>query len=225
MIKRSVLITGASRGIGQAILENFEKNGYQIIAPQRSELDLVNEASVTNFIKEIKEKKLKIDVLINNAGINELAEIETINKEQLEKMFQINLYSVISLTQAVLPNMVAQQWGRIVNISSIFGIISKEKRAMYSMTKSALNSFTKTCAIEYGKYNILVNSICPGYIETDLTFKNNSKADIENILKRIPMGRMAKANEIAQYVLFLSSEFNTYLIGQNIIIDGGFSCQ
>jgi 3-oxoacyl-[acyl-carrier protein] reductase len=226
MNKRTVLITGASRGIGKAIAESFQQLGYQLILPARSELDLSSENSVQDFALKIKTQKQKIDILINNAGINEICEIRDIQCEQLEKLFQVNLFSAVSLTQAVLPQMAEQQWGRIINISSIFGgNLSKEGRAMYTMTKAALSAFTKTCAIEYGNKNILVNSISPGYIETEMTFKNNSQADIDKILKRIPLGRMAKATEIAQYVLFLSSEANTYMTGQNITVDGGFSCK
>jgi 3-oxoacyl-[acyl-carrier protein] reductase len=225
MAKRTVLVTGASRGIGKSISEGFQEIGYQVLAPPRSELDLAVEGSVKDFATKIKNQRLQIDILVNNAGINELCEIELIQTELLEKMFQVNLFSAINLTQAVLPVMSAQKWGRIINVGSIFGILSKERRALYTMTKSAMSAFTKTCAIEFGEKNILVNSICPGYIETDLTFKNNSKEDLEKILRRIPLGRMAKASEITQTVLFLCSDKNTYITGQNIIVDGGFTCQ
>jgi 3-oxoacyl-[acyl-carrier protein] reductase len=127
--------------------------------------------------------------------------------------------------QALAPSMVSRGWGRIVNLSSIFSIVSRERRAAYSATKAAVNSLTRTAAIEFGPGGVLVNAVCPGYVETDMTTINNSPAEIEKIASSIPLRRFAKPAEIAKVVCYLCSESNSYITGQTIIADGGFTCQ
>jgi 3-oxoacyl-[acyl-carrier protein] reductase len=140
-------------------------------------------------------------------------------------MLQVNLSSVLSLTQHYGPEMSRRNWGRILNISSIFGVVTKEKRAAYSMTKAALNSLTRTSAIEFGPGGVLVNSLAPGFVDTELTRQNNSEAQIEAITTTIPLRRMAQPSEIASVAQFLVSEENSYLSGQTIIVDGGLLAQ
>lgn len=220
MALRRVLLTGGSRGIGRAIKEVLEKTGeYHVIAPTSKELDLNEPAMIDSFMNGNKE----IDVLINNAGINILNHIEDINIVSVDSMLNINLTAPIKLIQNVVPHMKNERFGRIVNISSIWGIRSKEYRTLYSATKFGINGITKALARELGEYNILVNSICPGYVNTELTQNNIPLDEQDKIKKDIPLKRFAEPFEIANLVEFLISEKNTYLTGQAIIIDGGFT--
>jgi 3-oxoacyl-[acyl-carrier protein] reductase len=120
--------------------------------------------------------------------------------------------------------MEAQQWGRILNISTIFSMVTKERRAAYSMTKAALNALTRSAAVEYGPSGILVNALAPGYVDTALTRQNNSPEAIAAITQTIPLRRMAQPEELALTAAFLVSEQNSYLTGQTLVVDGGFTC-
>jgi 3-oxoacyl-[acyl-carrier protein] reductase len=217
---KKVLITGASRGIGKSIFDILRTNNqYEIFSPLRSELDLNCSSSINKYFK----KQNNFDILINNAGINIISKITEIEENIWNEMLNTNLTACLICTKHVLPHMQAQRWGRIINISSIFSIVSKENRASYSAIKAGLNGLTRTSAIEGGPFNILVNSICPGYVETELTFQNNSQDDLHKIIENIPLGRLAQPVEIANLVNFLISEKNTYITGQSLIIDGGFT--
>lgn len=221
MIKRTALITGGSRGIGEAVKERLSRDGLTLLTPDRTELDLLSRVSIDMYMASLRGP---VDILINNAGINHLASIENISQNKLDAMLQVNLIAPILLTQAVSAKMKAGRYGRIVNISSIFGIVSRERRLMYTVTKAGLIGMTKTLAIELGEFNILVNSLAPGYVMTELTKQNNTELELERIGKTIPLGRLAEPSEIAEVVAFLCSEKNTYITGQTIIVDGGFTC-
>lgn len=220
-MKKRVLITGGARGIGQQIASVMEDRGYEIIAPKREELNLESLPSIDTYFSTDR----KIDVLVNNAGVNFISPLPEVAMEQWTQMLAVNLTAPMRIIQKVVPHMRATGWGRILNVSSIFSNITREGRASYSASKSGLNGLTRTAAVELGKYGILVNAVCPGYVETQLTHQNNSPADIERILKTIPVGRMAQPKEIAELVEFLCSERNTYITGQMITADGGFSIQ
>jgi len=222
-VSRIALITGASRGIGRAIAEAFQTAGWELLTPSREELDLASPESVLSYCERAKEQE--IQALVNNAGINIIQPLSAIGEEDWQKMFQINVTAPRQLIQAVTPGMRRKKHGRIVNISSIFGVVSRQHRASYSVTKAAINALTRTAAIELGPDQILVNSVCPGYVETELTHQNNSPEQLRNICEAIPLGRLAQPREIASVVRFLCSEENSYLTGQNILIDGGFTCQ
>jgi 3-oxoacyl-[acyl-carrier protein] reductase len=223
MIKRTALVTGASRGIGLAIAQLFKKNGLHVLTPPRQELDLLSEESVREFLK--KNSEVQIDILINNAGINIIENVPQIAGENLKAALQINLISPIILIRELSPKMIERGYGKIVNISSIWSQISKPGRAVYSSTKSALNGLTRAVAVELAAHNIQVNAVAPGFVDTDLTRKNNSPKQIKVIESNIPAKRLAQTSEIAELVYFLASEKNTYVTGQIIFIDGGFSCQ
>lgn len=222
MKTRNVLITGGSRGIGKAIIKQLKSEGYKIINPNSRELDLSDDSSVKSFIK--KNKNLNIDILINNAGINHPQWINELEDENLEKTLRINLISPVKLIKAFVPNMIKGKWGRIINISSIFGVVARGKQVPYVSSKHGLNGVTKTLALELGQYNILVNSVCPGYTNTDLVKKNHPKK-IAELVKDIPLGRLAEPEEIANLVSFLVSPKNSYITGSVIVIDGGFTCK
>lgn len=222
MNKKTVFITGAGRGIGEAIYKKLKTEKYKIIAPTRDELDLNDNVSINQYIDTHKD--LKIDILINNAGINIPAWIDELTDENINQHTQINLISPIKLISAFAPYMKKNKWGRIINISSIFGIVARGKQTMYSATKHGINGVTKALALELGNHNILVNSVCPGFTNTDLV-KRNPPEKNALIAKDIPQGRFAQPKEIAELVLFLISDKNTYINGQCLVIDGGFTCR
>ena len=202
-----------------AIAKALSAEGWEVVAPRRSELDL----SVASSISAFTARKADYDSLINNAGINMVTAIDKAADKDIDEMMAVNLVAPIKLCRWATPAMALRGGGRIVNISSIFGIVSKEGRSLYSSTKFGINGLTKALAVELGPKNILVNSICPGYTDTELTRKNVSEADKKALIPRIPLRRFAKPEEIAGVAAFLASDANTYITGQTIAVDGGFS--
>jgi 3-oxoacyl-[acyl-carrier protein] reductase len=221
MSNRTALVTGTSRGIGAAIAGKLSTEGIKVIAPKRKELDLLSNNSIDTFLDSLKEP---VDILVNNAGINILSAVTQVSDSNIQDTLQTNLIAPLRLIKKIAPQMMARRFGRIVNISSIWGIVSKRNRVTYSVSKSGLNGMTKTLAIEMAPFNILVNSVAPGYVNTELTRQNNSEQELEVIRKSIPVGRLAEPSEIAEVVFFLCSEFNTYITGQIIMVDGGYTC-
>jgi 3-oxoacyl-[acyl-carrier protein] reductase len=221
--KRLALVTGGSRGIGKVISEALCASGFDLLTPSRSELDLGNPDSVLHYIKVNQHQP--VSILVNNAGINVPAALEAIAVDQWQSTMQVNLTSPFLLIQGFAPQMKKMGFGRIVNISSIFSLVSRENRACYSATKSGINGLTRTAALELAPYGILVNAVCPGYIDTDLTRQNNTPEQIAKISENIPLGRLAQPKEIAEFVAFLCSEKNSYITGQTLAIDGGFTCR
>lgn len=222
MKNKKVLITGGSRGIGKAIVDLLKKESYSLLYPTRKELDLFDNISIEKFIKENKDQK--IDVIINNAGINHPQWIEEMNDDNIKNTLQINLEAPIRLVRGLVENMKKNKWGRIINMSSAFGIVARGKQTLYSTTKHGINGLTKALALELAEYNVLVNSVCPGFAATEMVLRN-SPEKIKILEKDIPLGRLVKPIEIAKLVKFLISEDNTYITGANIIIDGGFTCK
>jgi|694.fasta_scaffold45807_3 3-oxoacyl-[acyl-carrier protein] reductase len=220
---KTVFLTGGARGIGAAIRDELTASGLQVIAPSREELDLSSVVSVEGYLNFHSE--LDVDILINNAGINNPQLIGEISSENWTQTLQVNLGSALRLIQFFAPRMVARGYGRILNTSSILGSVTKEGRALYSITKAALDALTRSTAVEFGPMGVLVNSLSPGYVDTELTRQNNSPAAIEAITSGIPLRRMASADELAKIAAFLVSENNTYITGQTIVADGGFTCQ
>jgi len=219
MNKQTVLITGASKGIGKAIADLLrEQPFYEVLTPSHHDLDLSSRESIRTFC----QKNPNIDILINNAGINILGAVDILNDDDIDSMLGTNLIGPIALIRDIVPSMKKTNAGKIINISSIWGIRSKENRTLYSATKFALNGVTKALARELGEYNILVNSVCPGYVNTELTQKNVPPEEQMKIKATIPLGRFAEPNEIAKTVAFLISLDNSYITGQTLIIDGGF---
>ena len=219
---RTVFLTGGARGIGAAIRQDLVTAGYTVISPSREELDLASKDSVEAYLR--KHADLSVDVLINNAGMNVPEKISKISWDTWSKALQTNLTSAVLLIQFLAPGMSSRGYGRILNTSSILGIVTKEGRAAYSMTKAALNALTRSAALEFGAGGVLVNSLAPGYVDTELTRKNNSPEEIASIIRSIPLGRMADPQELAKVAGFLVSDHNTYLTGQTIVVDGGFTC-
>ena len=155
--------------------------------------------------------------------MNKIDPIEKIKDEDWHNIYNINLYGPFVLTREISKIMKKNKYGRIVNIASIFGVISREKRAAYSSTKAGLIGLTKATAHDLAKDNILVNSISPGFIDTELTKNILGEKSMKEISSSIPLKRLGDPDEIAKLVLFLTSDQNTYITGENIIIDGGYT--
>lgn len=215
-----VLITGASRGIGKATAEKYLSEKHEVLAPTRNELDLASDQSIKHYIEWACPSG--VDVLVNNAGINELSGIDNFDLAALENILDINLIAPIKLITHLCKPMMKNKRGWIVNISSIWSKVGKEKRLSYSASKSALNGVTRTLAVELGTHNILINSVCPGYVSTDMTKKNVPPEERKIIEGFIPLKRFAEPEEIANAIYFLGSDNNTYITGHTLVIDGGY---
>lgn len=230
----TVVITGATRGIGAALAEAFGAAGAGLIITGTSDkapdgftgiyhqLNLCDKASVELFATFLRDQAA-IDVLINNAGINIIKPIEEMTASEFERVAAVNTLGPFILTQAVVSGMKRQKSGRIVNIGSIWSVVTKPMRTAYSAAKSGLAGLTRAQAAELGGSGILVNTVSPGFTLTDLTARSLSAVEKKSIENQIPLRRMALPSEIAQVVMFLASRQNTYLTGQNIVVDGGFS--
>ena len=238
---RTAVITGATRGIGKSISEIFLIAGANLILTgtnqeEIDELNLNNENPLILWVKadfstlgdiEKFSEQLKtydsIDICVNNAGINIIKPNDVCSQTEYQQLININLTAPFQILQTLLPVMRNNGWGRIINIASIWSKISTPNRSMYSMSKAGLAGLTRSLAVEYGKSNILVNAISPGFTLTELTKHSLSVAEIKSLSEQIPLQRFANPIEIANAVLFLCSDLNTYITGQNIILDGGFS--
>ncbi len=240
---QTVLVTGATRGMGKQFADDFAKLGADLILTGTDKdkietlnrearrdkqssrkyyaVDFANAESTKAFIEAIDAYQ-KIDVCINNAGINRINFIDETLIEDWKEILAVNLEAPFMITRAVSRLMKKNRYGRIINIASIFGIISKAKRSIYTTTKFGLHGLTVTAAIELAPYNVLVNSVSPGFVLTELTKSILSEAEMEDLARQVPMGRFAEPDEISRVVLFLASSLNTYLTGQNIVVDGCF---
>lgn len=231
---KKVFVTGASRGIGRAIAEMFRSQGAKVTGTHtgtKKEADSVcDEWVIADFsdVEQIKScadfvRQYEPDVLVNNAGINIIAPFAEIDPADFQLIQQVNVFAPFLLCQAAIPAMVRKRCGRIVNISSIWGKVSKVNRASYSASKFALDGMTLALAAEHSANGILANCVAPGFIDTELTRQVLGEQGMQALLPAIPSQRFGKADEIARMVLWLSSEENSYLTGQNIAVDGGFS--
>ena len=188
-------------------------------------MDLSDPQSVTAYCDSLISKGVHISGIVNNAGINEINEIDKVPYEEMRAMLQVDLESPILILNKLVPLMKEQGYGRIVNIGSIWAVVSKPGRAMYSAAKNGIHGITNALALELGPHGILVNTVCPGFTLTELTRKNNTEEEIASISAGIPVRRMAEPDEIAKLIYFLGSDENTYITGQKIAIDGGYSAQ
>ena len=232
-IKYRALVTGATRGIGYAIAERLLQDGLEVIVtgtktngkhPAGSsyhQVDFLDEDSTNKFINFLK--KQQINILVNNAGINKISEFSSIDIDDFDRILRINLRAPFQICQAVIPYMEKIKWGRIVNLTSVFGNISKEYRAAYSSSKFGLDGMTLALAAEVSEKGILANSVGPGIIDTDMTRDVLGDSGIAKLKGQIPMKRLGQASEIASLVSWLVSNENTYMTGQNLMIDGGFT--
>ena len=222
MKSKTALITGTSRGIGKSIKEVLSNDGIEIISPSRNELELSSSESIDKFLSQLSTN---IDIIINNAGILKVGKHDEFSSDDFHEILQVNVIAPFKIISGVVEKMKQQKFGRIVNISSIWGQKSKKGRALYSSSKAALDALTRSLAIEFASYNVLINSVAPGYIETDMLKQCNTEEELSNIRDIIPMKRFGKKVEIAELVKFLCSENNSYITGQILTIDGGYVCK
>ena len=238
---QKVLITGGNSNLGKKVIELLLKNNayvYTTVTEIKKiknlknnnknkikffELNYKNSKSVQNFINEVKKIDY-IDVLINNAGINIIDNISNIKNKDWIDIQNVNLTGPFMLMREISKKMIKKKKGNILNISSIFGSVGKEKRSSYSSSKWGLIGLTKSASLDLAKYNILVNALSPGVINSSLTKKILGSEGIKDIKTQIPLRRLSNVEEIAKIILFLISNHNTYLTGQNIIVDGGYTC-
>ncbi len=231
----SVIVTGSSRGIGLAIARRFALDGYEVYGTCTSQqsipqLDLFKDIFVADFthqddIVSCAEWACSVQpsVLINNAGINKISPFLELSYSDFLQIQMVNLHAPLVITQSVLPSMIHNNFGRILNIASIWGLIGKEFRTSYSVSKFGLDGFSLSLSAEYSSSNILTNCISPGFTNTELTQNILGTEGIDLLTKSIPIRRLAEPPEIAEFVFWLSSPLNTYITGQNFAIDGGFS--
>lgn len=216
---RKVFITGASGDIGLAIKNKFLDSNNEVVAPTHEELDLQRTDSINNYFKSSSKD---FDVIVYCAGFNAPKTIEELLIDDIEKTYKINALAFFEIAKILSPYMKHNKQGHILAISSLYGTISRTGRLAYTASKHSLNGMMKTLACELGKYNILVNTLSPGFVDTKMTRKNNSFEQIENLRKKIPLKRLATTNDIAETAYYLCSEKNSYITGQDIIVDGGF---
>ena len=203
---KRVLVTGGSRGIGAAVVSVLhEDSKWEVVAPTREECDLLSRTSIDQFLSSCG----KFDALVNVAGINEHSELSKIDEETLLATEQVNVNAPLSLIRGLVPGMISRGGGRIVNFSSIWGVRSKEKRTMYSISKFGIVGLTRALSHELGPLGILINAVAPGFVLTEMTRKNLSEDEQSRLCAEIPLRRMATPDEIARTVRFLISYDNT----------------
>ncbi len=235
------LVTGASRGIGEAIARRLAAEGATVVAAARTAdaleravaqitaaggkahalvLDLGDPASIENGVKHVLESHLQIDVLVNNAGVTDDNLLLRMSKEAWDRVVSTNLTGVFLLTQAVVKGMLKKRYGRIVNITSVVGLMGNAGQVNYSATKAGLIGLTKSVARELASRNITCNAVAPGFIATAMTEKMTDAAK-ESLSGQIPLGRLGAPDDVAAAVAYLASEDAAYVTGTVLNVSGG----
>ena len=229
-----VFVSGATRGIGASIAQLFKAQGASVYGTATKPTDAHQLGLDGIFVADFSKREdiercadfirsINPDILVNNAGMNNPSSFESIDHDEFLKIQQVNVFAPMAMCQAAIPSMLSSGWGRIVNISSAWSKKGKEHRAPYSSSKFAIDGLTLSLAIEYAKSGILANCVAPGFVDTEMTRRILGDSGIEKILQNVPIGRLAQPGEIAEVVLWLASPRNTYITGQNIAVDGGFT--
>jgi len=229
-----VFVSGVTRGIGASIAQLFKEQGATVYGTSTKPTDAHQLGLDGIFAADFGKREdvdrcaefvrsINPDILVNNAGINNPSSFESIDHDEFLKIQQVNVFAPMAMCQAAIPSMLSSGWGRIVNISSAWSKKGKEHRAPYSSSKFAIDGLTLSLAIEYAKSGILANCVAPGFVDTEMTRRILGDSGIEKILQNVPIGRLAQPAEIAEVVLWLASPRNTYITGQNIAVDGGFT--
>lgn len=240
---KTAFITGTNRGLGKAFVEEFARCGANVIAHARKEsdefrvscselgakfgvkvtsvfFDMTDSAAMRATVLELFKSKTPIDILVNNAGITHNALFQMSSEKMLREEFEVNVFSVFSLTQYILKIMLRQRAGVIVNVSSVSGLRGDVGRSIYGMTKAALASLTQSLAAEVGNVGIRVNAVAPGFIDTDM-MGCMAHAAIERNLATSKLGRMGRPDEVAKLVAFLASDASSYMTGEIVRVTGG----
>jgi len=242
---RTALVTGGSKGLGLAMARGLAQAGADIAICSRNEAelakardaiaaasgrrveaipaDMTNRADVRRLADEATRRLGKVDILVNNAGTNIPQAIDAITDEIWDQLIELNLTSVMALTRALVPGMKERKWGRVVHISSMMAMISKEKRDAYSATKAALIGMTRASALEIGPFNVTVNCLAPGPFLTELPASLLSQAERDEWSRVTALNRWGDPKELVGPLLLLVSEAGSYITGQALLVDGGFT--
>ena len=235
-MSKIVLVTGASRGIGLEAAKHFSKEGYKVIGSSRGDfnlgeligdesaisvqLDLMSKESIKKLFADLKSEDLLPSVLVNNAGITKDQLFLRMKDEDWDDVIETNLNGLFRVTKAFIKPMVKNKFGRVINISSVAGLMGNSGQVNYSSSKSAMVGFSRSLAKELGSRNITSNVVAPGFIETDMTTFLNDDEKVE-VSKNIPMKRFGTVQDVAKCIVFLASDEANYITGQTISVDGG----
>ncbi len=242
-MNQTVLITGASRGIGRAAAVALARNGYNVavnyckskekaaaladelnsygVMTAAYQADVSDKTEVEEMFRKAEQELGKISALVNNAGIAEQILFSDITEEKWDRMFAVNVKGAYNCTQAVLPSMIHEKYGRIINVSSIWGISGASCEVHYSASKAALIGFTKALAKEVGLSGITVNCVAPGVIGTDMNAAISGEI-LEELKENTPLNRIGTSEDVAEAILFLASDKASFITGQTLSVDGGF---
>ena len=242
--RRVALVTGASRGIGRAIAKRLASDGLHVVLVARDQsrldevlseieadggvgesrtCDLGDPASLEAMMESVLSDRGRLDVLVNNAGINRDGLILRMSDEDFDEVLSVNLRATFITCRAVARSMMRGRWGRIINISSVTGLVGNPGQANYAAAKAGMVGMTKTLAKELGSKGITANVVAPGFIETDMTEAMSSEI-LAEAAKRLPLRRLGRPEEIAHAVAYLASEDAGYVTGQVLTVDGGMVC-
>jgi NAD(P)-dependent dehydrogenase (short-subunit alcohol dehydrogenase family) len=244
---RVALVTGGNKGLGLAMARGLAEAGADIVIASRNEaelkaaLDSILSATKRNgtyvvcdvsdrkqvdaLAKTAVERMGRVDILINNAGMNQPQPIDQIADDVWDRILEVNLSSCMALTRAVVPGMKARKWGRVIHISSIMGIVSKEKRNAYSATKAALVGLCRASALDLGVNGVTVNCLAPGPFLTDMPMSILSDAEKKAFADRTALGRWGQPAELIGPAVFLCSEAGSYVTGHCLVVDGGYTAR
>lgn len=244
---RVALVTGGSRGLGKAMARGFAEAGADVVISARHEdelaaaigqicagtgaqgayvvADMAKRAQARRLAEQAVEKFGRVDILVNNAGSNAPQPIDAIRDEDWDRLIELNLTAGMVLCRALVPGMKERGWGRIIHVSSIMGLASKEGRHVYSATKAGLIGMARAGAIELGPYGITVNCLAPGPFLTDLNLSGLSESERAVFTERTALGRWGNPEELAGPALMLASAAGSYITGATLVVDGGVLCK
>jgi NAD(P)-dependent dehydrogenase (short-subunit alcohol dehydrogenase family) len=244
---KTALVTGGSKGLGKAMARGFAQAGADVCISSRTEKELkpaleeilagtrqkgiyvVADMAKRDDVKKLAEAALaklaKIDILVNNAGTNVPQAIDEIEEEDWDRVLEINLNSVMLLSKLLAPGMKERRWGRIIHVASVMALVSKEKRNVYSATKSALTGMARASALDLGPFNVTVNCIAPGPFLTDLPGQLLSAEEKKAFAAMTALDRWGQPEELVGPALLLASDAGSYITGTTLVVDGGFVCR
>ncbi len=238
------LVTGGSKGLGKAMARGLVEAGADVVVSSRHEdelrpaleeilhgtdrkgrfvvADMSKRDQVQALAKTALDQMGRIDILVNNAGTNKPQAVDVITDSDWDNVLEINLSSIMVLTRALVPQMKERRWGRIIHISSVMGFLSKEKRNVYSATKSALIGLARSMALDLGPFGVTVNCLAPGPFLTDLPMSILSEAEKQSFADHTALGRWGDPRELVGPALLLASDAGSYITGETLVVDGGF---